>query len=133
MKKVKFDNSLSLQQAFAGRRMPPIVMLEGWLVDDHVCIQKPNLENGSDWRVSVYPWGHLLSLDFYTKADATEFAKDVSKLGIDWEFIYSSKPIGRSPEYKRALAQIRALRNRYEADGFFKPRHSMPLVATVGR
>ena len=34
MKKVKFDNSLSLQQAFAGRQMPPILILEGWLVDE---------------------------------------------------------------------------------------------------
>ena len=116
MKKVKFDNSLSLQQAFAGRQMPPILILEGWLVDDHVCVQKPNLENGSDWRVSLYPWGHVLSFDFYTKSDATEFAKDVCELRIDWKFIHSSTPIGRSPEYKRALAQIRALRNQYEAD-----------------
>ena len=133
MKKVKFDNSLSLELAYAGRRMPPILMLEGWLVDDHVCIQQPNLENGSDWRVSLYPWGHLLTLDFYTRSDATEFAKDISKLGIDWKFIYSVKPIGRSPEYKWALAQIRALRNQYEADGFFKPRQPTPLVAAVVR
>jgi hypothetical protein len=56
MKKVKFDNSLSLELAYAGQRMPPILILEGWLVDDHVCIQLPNLENGSDWRVSLYPW-----------------------------------------------------------------------------
>jgi hypothetical protein len=54
MKKIKFDNSLSLQQAFAGRQMPPILRLEGWLVDDHVCIQKPNHESG--WCVSLYPW-----------------------------------------------------------------------------
>ena len=72
MKKVKFDNSLSLELAFAGRRMPPILILEGWLVDDHVCIQQPNLEIGSDWRVSLYPWGHVLTFDFYTRADATD-------------------------------------------------------------
>ena len=94
MKKVKFDNSLSLELAYAGQRMPPILILEGWLVDDHVCIQLPNLENGSDWRVSLYPWGHVLTFDFYTKSDATEFAKDISKLGIDWKFIHSVKPIG---------------------------------------
>ena len=64
MKKVKFDNSLSLELAYAGQRMPPILILEGWLVDDHVCIQLPNLENGSDWRVSLYPWGHVLTFDF---------------------------------------------------------------------
>jgi len=133
MKKVKFDNSLSLELAYAGQRMPPILILEGWLVDDHVCVQKPNLENGSDWRVSLYPWGHVLTFDFYARSDATEFAKDISKLGIDWTFIHSSKPIGRSPEYKQALAQIRALRNQYEADGFFKPRQPMPLVAAVVR
>ena len=133
MKKVKFDNSLSLELAFAGRQMPPILILEDWLVDDHVRIQQPNLEIGSDWRVSLYPWGHVLTFDFYTRADATEFAKDISKLGIDWKFIHSVKPIGRSPEYKGALAQIRALRNQYEADGFFKPRQPMPLVAAVVR
>ena len=75
MKKVKFDNSLSLELAFAGRRMPPILILEGWLVDDHVCIQQPK-------RVSLYPWGHVLTFDFYAKSDAAEFAKDISKLGI---------------------------------------------------
>jgi hypothetical protein len=133
MKKVKFDNSLSLELAFAGRRMPPILILEGWVVDDHVCIQQPNLENGSDWRVSLYPWGHVLTFDFYAKSDAAEFAKDISKLGIDWKFIHSVKPIGRSLEYKWALAQIRALRNQYEADGFFKPRQPTPLVAAVVR
>jgi hypothetical protein len=79
------------------------------------------------------PLGHLLSFDFHTKFDATEFAIDVSKLGIDWEFVYSSKPIGCSSDYKRALAQIRALRKQYEANGFFKPRASMPLVAAVRR
>jgi len=105
----------------------------GGLVCDHDCVQQPNLEYGSDWRVSLYPWGHVLSFDFYTKSDATEFAKDVCKLRIDWKFIHSSTPIGRSPEYKRALAQIRALRNQYEADGFFKPRQPMPLVAAVVR
>ena len=133
MKKVKFDNSLSLELAYAGQRMPPILILEGWLVDDHVCIQQPNLEIGSDWRVSLYPWGHVLTFDFYTKSDATEFAKDISKLGIDWKFIHSVKPVGRSSEYQRALAQIRTLRNQYEADGFFKPRQPMPLVAAVVR
>jgi hypothetical protein len=133
MKRVKFDNSLSLRQAFVGQQAPSVVTLEGWLVDDHVCIQKPNPETGSDWRVSLYPWGHLLSFDFYAKSDATEFAFEISKLGIDWEAVYSSIPVGRSPDYKRALAQIRALRDRYKADGFFKPRESMPLVATVRR
>ena len=128
MKKVKFDNSLSLRQAFAGRQMPPILILEGWLVDDHVCVQKPNLENGSDWRVSLYPWGHVLSFDFYTKSDATEFAKDVCELRIDWKFIHSSTPIGRSPEYKRALAQIRALRNQYEADRHVEFSFVQPLA-----
>jgi hypothetical protein len=133
MKKVKFDNGLSLRQAFVGRQTPSVLSLEGWLVDDHVCIQKPNLENESDWCVSLYPWGHLLSFDFYTKSDATEFAVDISKLGIDWEAVYSSVSIGRSPDYKRALAQIRALRDRYEADGFFKSRKSRPFVATTRR
>lgn len=133
MKKVKFDNSLSLELAFAGRSTPPILKLEGWLVDNHVCVQQPNSENGSDWRVSLYPWGHLLTSDFYTRSDAMEFAKEVSKLGIDWNFIHSSKPIGRSLEYKRALTNVRALRNQYEADGFFKPRPPARLVAAVAR
>jgi hypothetical protein len=133
MKQVKFDNSLSLQQAYPGRPLPPVIELEGWLVDDHICVQKPNPQNDSDWRVTLYPWGHILSFDFYTRADATEFAIDASKLGVDWKFIYSLKAIGRSFEYKQALAQIRALRRQYEADGFFKPLQSLPLVAAVRR
>ena len=98
---------------------------------NHVCVQKPNLENGSDWRVSLYPWGHVLSFDFYTKSDATEFAKDVCKLRIDWKFIHSSTPIGRSPEYKRALAQIRALRNQYEADRHVEFSFVQPLATEL--
>ena len=134
MKKVKIRQLVfSLELAYAGQRMPPILILEGWLVDDHVCVQQPNLENGSDWRVSLYPWGHVLTFDFYTKSDATEFAKDVCKLRIDWKFIHSSTPIGRSPEYKRALAQIKSAEKPVRGGWIFQATQPMPLVAAVVR
>ena len=52
----------------------------GGLVCDHDCVQQPNLENGSDWRVSLYPWGHVLTFDFYTKSDATDGRSDFNGL-----------------------------------------------------
>jgi hypothetical protein len=79
MKKVKFDNSQSieLQKALPGAELTPeqlsIMHIEGWLVDDHVCVQKPAGDAG--WRVSLYPWGDRISGEFYFKADAVEYAK----------------------------------------------------------
>jgi hypothetical protein len=81
MKRVKFDNSLSLQLAYGDRKMPPVLKLEGWLVDSHVCVQMPNLEIGSGWRVSLYPWGHAISFDFYI-VGRVKF-KRTSKLEVD--------------------------------------------------
>jgi hypothetical protein len=123
MRKVKFDNSqsLALQQRHVGGHIPDVLTLEGWLVDDHICIQKPVPEDDAGWRVSLYPWGHLISFDFYTKADATEYAKDVSRLGIDWKSIYSAKGFHNTPEFAAMLAQVTKLRDRYEAEGFFRP------------
>jgi hypothetical protein len=126
MRKVKFDNSqsIALQQALPGvtltsEQLEPM-KIEGWLVDDHVCVQKPG--EYSDWCVSLYPWGDKISFEFFSKADATEYAKDVSKLGIDWKTIYSPENYVKSDLYLRALAQIVALRDVYEAGGYFKPR-----------
>jgi hypothetical protein len=84
MRKVKFDNSqsITLQKALPGVTLTPEQLrpmkIEGWLVDDHVCVQKP--AEFSDWCVSLYPWGDKISREFFSKADATEYAKDVSKL-----------------------------------------------------
>jgi hypothetical protein len=66
-------------------------------------------------------WGDLISADFYTKADAIEYAKDVSKFGVDWDDIYQPKNYAKSALYRRALSQLAALRDKYEAGGFFKP------------
>jgi hypothetical protein len=127
MKKVKFDTSqsIALQKALPGVTLTPKQLeptkIEGWLVDDHVCIQKPMGDEGS-WCVSVYPWGDKISLEFFSKSDATEYAKDVSKLGIDWRAIYSPENYVKSDLYLQALARLNALRDIYEADGYFKPR-----------
>jgi hypothetical protein len=46
----------------------------------------------------------------------------VSKLRIDWKAIYSPENYVRSDLYLRTLAQLHALRDIYEADGYFKSR-----------
>jgi hypothetical protein len=126
MKKVKFDNgqSIARQSALPGVTLTPAqrkpMKLEGWLVDDHVCIQKPGERGG--WFVSLYPCGDKISFDFFTKADATEYAKDISKLGIDWATMFLPENYVKSAAYLKALTQLHALRDRYEADGYFKPR-----------
>jgi hypothetical protein len=76
MKKVKFDNSqsIALQQALPGatltsEQLEPM-KIEGWLVDNHVCVQKPGA-NGFRC-VSLYPWGDKISFEFFSKDDAIE-------------------------------------------------------------
>jgi hypothetical protein len=125
MKKVKFDTSqsIALQKALPDVTLTPEQLqpmkIEGWLVDDHVCVQKPTRDNGS-WCVCVYPWGDKISLEFFSKDDATEYAKDVSKLDIDWKAVYAPENYVKSDLYLQALAQLNALRDEYEADGYFK-------------
>jgi hypothetical protein len=130
MRKVKFDDSqsIALQKALPDVTLTPEqqkpTKIEGWLVDDHVCVQKPVGGDGS-WRVSLYPWGHKISYDFFSKADATEYAEEVSKLGIDWNAVYSPENFVKSELYWQALAQLVVLRDVYEAGGYFKP-HDEP-------
>jgi hypothetical protein len=124
MKKVKFDTSqsIALQKALPGVTLTPEQLepmkIEGWLVDVHVCVHKPAGDNG--WRVSLYPWGDRISLDFFSKDDAIEYAKDVGKLGIDWKAVYLPENYAKSDLHSKALAQLNALRDKYEADGYFK-------------
>ena len=124
MKKVKFDNSqsIALHKALPGVTLTPEQMepmkIEGWLVDDHVCVQEPG--NNVSWCISLYPWGDKISLEFFSKEDAIEYAKDVSKLGIDWKAIHSPENYAISDLYLLTLAQLNALRDEYEADGYFK-------------
>jgi hypothetical protein len=130
MKKVKFDTSrsIAMQKALPGVTLTPEQLqpseIEGWLVDDHVCVQRPG--DGASWRVSLYPWGDKISGDFFTKADATEYAKDVSKLGIDWKAVFLPKNYGISDLHFQVLAQLCALRDEYAAEGYFKPRAGPP-------
>jgi hypothetical protein len=42
--------------------------------------------------------------------------------GIDWKAIYSPGNYVKSDLYLQALARLNALRDIYEADGYFKPR-----------
>lgn len=124
MKKVKFDNSqsIALQKAL-GKVLTPEQLepakIEGWLIGDHVCVQKPFPDSG--WRVSLYPWGDKISRDFFSKADAIEYAEDVNALEIDWPAIYEPENYVRSELYFSALARLIVVRDRYEADGYFKP------------
>ena len=67
------------------------------------------------------PWGDRISADFYTKDDAVEYAKDVSKLGIDWNAIHQPANYAKSARYRQALSRLKALRDAYEASGYFKP------------
>jgi hypothetical protein len=127
MKKVQFDTSQSIAMHRAsGETVAPDerepMAIEGWLVDDHVCVQMPIAQDDAGWRVSLYPWGYKISFDFFSKADAIEYAEDVSKLGIDWVAIYSVENFTETSVFRAALAQIIELRDAYDADGYFQPR-----------
>jgi hypothetical protein len=89
------------------------------LIGGHICVQKPFPDSG--WRVSLYPWGDKISYDFFGKADAIEYAKDVEALKIDWRAVYAAENYVRSEPYFSSLAMLIEVRDRYEADGFFKP------------
>ena len=99
MRKVRFNNRQSIELS---RRLganltadqSEVIQLEGWLVDNHVCVQKPISKIGAAWRVSLYPWGHVVSGDFYIKDDAIAYAKDLSALGIDWQALYDAANFG---------------------------------------
>jgi hypothetical protein len=123
MKKVKFDNAqaIALHQSL-GKNLTSdeakVMKLEGWLVDDHLCVQKPTPKSDVGWRVSLYPWGDLIASEFFTKDDATSFAKDISALEIDWESIRSAGM--EAEEYQRAIELVRGIRALYEADGLMK-------------
>jgi hypothetical protein len=125
MKKVTFDNRQSIAlQIGLGQNLSPEqsepMKIDGWLVDEHVCVQKPSSASG--WRVSLYPWGDKISFDFFSKADAIDYAKQVSALGIDWTTICRPENYYRSDVYFDSLEQLIVLRDQYEADGLFKPR-----------
>ena len=126
MRKVNFNNSRSIELSRSlGANLTAdqskVLRLEGWLVDDHICVQKPLPKIGADWRVCLYPWGHVVSGDFYTKDDAIEYARDLSALGIDWQKLYDeAKNFGETPGYKRELARLIELHHPYAAEGFFK-------------
>jgi hypothetical protein len=90
MKKITFGNSKSIAlQIGLGKNLSPEqsepMKIEGWLIDEHVCVQKPSRDSG--WRVSLYPWGDMISRDFFSKDDAVDCAKQVRALGIDWTTI----------------------------------------------
>jgi hypothetical protein len=84
------------------------------------------LRDRSGWCVLLYPWVDKISLDFFTKYDATKYAKDVSKLGIYWKTIFLPENYAKSAWYLEALARLHALRDRYESDGYFKSRDDDP-------
>jgi hypothetical protein len=107
----------SLGRNFTADQAKP-TKLEGWLVDDHVCVQKPAPGSDGGWRVSLYPWGDLIASEFFTKEDATSFAKDVSALGIDWARIRSAGIADE--EYQSAIILVGGIRATYEADGLIK-------------
>jgi hypothetical protein len=127
MKKVKFDNSQSIAFRMTLPGLAPMLVqlkpmkLEGWLVDEHVCVQKPAGKNGG-WCVSLYLWGDMISLDFVCKDDATEYAQDVSKMEIDWKTIYRPENYGTGDLYSRAIKALNALAGVYRAAGYFKPQ-----------
>ena len=130
MKKVKFDTSqsIALQKALPRAALTPAQLepmkIEGWLVDDHVCVQQPTGPDGS-WCVSLYPWGDKISGEFFTKDDATDYARAVSELGIDWQTIFLPENYAKSDLHFEALEQLNILRDEFEADGYFK-RHEEP-------
>jgi hypothetical protein len=125
MKKVTFDNRKSIElQIGLGKNLTAEqsepMKIRGWLVDEHVCVQKPSRYSG--WRVSLYPWGDMISRDFFSKDDAVDYAKQVSALGIDWTTICKPENYYQSDVYFDALVGLIVLRDQYEADGLFKPQ-----------
>jgi len=55
--------------------------IDGWLVDEHVCVQK-TVPRQRVARVAV-SMGGMISRDFFSKDDAIDYAKQVRALGID--------------------------------------------------
>jgi hypothetical protein len=53
------------------------------------------------------PLGRSDQRGFYTKADAVEYAKDVSKLGVDWDAIYRPENYAKSTLCRRASRSLR--------------------------
>jgi hypothetical protein len=64
---------------------------------------------------------YLNSAEFYTKDDAIEYAKDVSKFGVDWAAVYRPENYAKSGRYRQTLSKLQVLRDEYEAGGYFKP------------
>ena len=88
--------------------------MEGWLVDDHICIRKPKTDN-EGWRLSLYPWGDRISAGFFAKDDAIACAKENSALNIPWARMHALDAI--SAEYVDHVMRVRKILEVYEADG----------------
>lgn len=139
IKKVRFDTSGSIALHLKlGRKLTPEqrkpIELEGWLVGDHICVQKLTAEY-KGYCLSLYPWGDRLTAEFFAKADAVACAKDIDALRIPWEHMRTLDP--SSSEYGDLLVKVRFILASYEIDGLTLPMElyapsSFSPVATSG-
>lgn len=127
MKKVSFDTSASvalhvkLGQEFTPEQSKP-VKREGWLIGDHVCVQKPRGDD-EGWCLSLYPWGDRLTTEFFAKADAVACAKEIAALDLPWKHLRSLDP--RSSEYGHYIVWVRLILASYEVEGFMTPMDNL--------
>jgi hypothetical protein len=82
MKWITFDPSGAIAfQSKLGRDLPlderKPMKLEGWLVDDHLCVRKTKNEG---WCQSLYPWDDLISADFFAKDEVITCVREISAL-----------------------------------------------------
>jgi hypothetical protein len=120
MKKVRFDTSGAIAfQLKLGRDLPPgerkPMKLEGWLVDDHLCVRKTKNEG---WCLTLYPWGDRITAGFFTKDDAVACAKEIHALDVPWSRMHNVDAISSS--YVDHVMKVRAILEIYRADGLLE-------------
>jgi len=131
MRQLQFDNSLGFAVLERwGRRMPGELepaTFDGYLLDDHVFVARPNAAANKGWRILVYPWGLELSDSCDTEAMTTEIAQGISALKLDWPKLMEMTP--EQPKYRAAIGRI----NRWVHDYFERDFEFVPIHTFVGR
>lgn len=131
MRQLQFDNS----QSFAvlhrwgmcdARDFEPVTY-DGYLLDDHVFVAKPNPSSNAAWRILIYPWGLSASHDCNSEAMALQIAEGICALKLDWPKLMQLPQ--DHPEYRAAIKQI----NEWVHDYFERDFEFVPMYTYVGK
>jgi hypothetical protein len=133
MKKVRFDTSGAIAfQLKLGRDLPPDerkpMKLEGWLVDDHLCVRKTKHEG---WCLSLYPWGDRITAGFFTKDDVVACAKDIHALHVPWAQMHKIDAI--TSNYIDHVMKVRGSWKSIERKACCQPRKVNPREGLLFR